>query len=366
VNVVIAGGGTGGHVFPALAVAGVLAEAGDHVGFVGAIGGPEATAVPKAGYPFRGLDVRSAQVRFSWRTIGAAWSVIRATWRVRETVRAADVVISVGGSASAPAVLAAAVVRRPVIVIEPNSVPGLVNRVAARWASAVATMFEGTRSRLPSRVRVVRTGVPLRPAIERLAPGPDPAMRTAAIAAFGLDPARRTILVTGGSQGALSIDRAVAASLALLGDRRDLQILVASGAAHAAEVERAVDPAAALLVRVVPFIDRMDLALAVADMAVSRAGGGVAELAACAIPAILVPYPHATEDHQTANARELVSLGAARMIDDADLTARTLAGAILELMEDDGARRVMSAAMRAWSRPGAAGAVASLAREVAR
>ena len=364
-NALVAGGGTGGHVFPALAVAAALTERGATVAFVGAEDGPEATAVPAAGYPFTGVRVISAQTRLSLRTIRALAMIVAAAWRVRPLVRGSDVVVSIGGFASAPATLAALIVRRPVVVIEPNAIPGVVNRVTARWAAAAATAFASARDRLPGRVRVVRTGTPIRAAIASV-PGDRPALRADAFATFGMSPDRRTVLVTGGSQGALSLDRAVADALRTLRDRDDLQLLVSTGPAHLAVVADAVEPAAALRVHVTPFIERMELALAVADLAVSRAGGSVAELAACGVPAILVPYPYATEGHQSANARELEDLGAAVRIEDRDLTATSLAAAILGLMDDEDRRSAMADAMRGWARTDAAEAIAALASEVAR
>lgn len=364
-NALVAGGGTGGHVFPALAVAAALVDRGATVGFVGAADGPEATSVPAAGYPFTGVRVISAQTRVSWRTIRAIAAIVAAAWHVRRLVRGSDVVVSVGGFASAPATLAALLTRRPVVVIEPNAVPGVVNRVTARWAVAAATAFASARDRLPGRVRVVRTGTPLRAAIVAV-PGDRAALRASALEVFDLAPERRTVLVTGGSQGALSLDRALAGALPALRDRGDLQVLVSTGPDHLAVVAEAVDPDAALLVRALPFIDRMDLALALADLAVARAGGSVAELAACGLPAVLVPYPYATEGHQTANARELEGFGAAVRIEDRDLTPSSLAAAILDLMDDEERRSAMAAAMRAWARTDAAGAIAGLAAEVAR
>jgi len=365
VNALIAGGGTGGHVFPALAMAEALRARGATVRFVGAEDGPEATMVPAADYPFTGVRVISAQTRLSPRTIRAVGLILRAAWQVRGVVRGSDVVISIGGFASAPATLAALFTRRPVVIVEPNAIPGVVNRITARWAVAAATAFTGAADRLPTRLRVVRTGTPIRPEIAAVTDDRS-ALRASAIAAFDLAADRTTVLVTGGSQGALSLDRAVAGVLGELAGRDDVQLLVSTGPAHLDVVRDRVDPSAELMVRAVAFIERMDLALAVADLAVGRSGGSVAELAACRIPAILVPYPYATEGHQAANARELEELGAATAIDDRDLTPSALTAAILELVDDEERRTRMAAAMGAWGRTDAATAIAIIAEEVAR
>jgi UDP-N-acetylglucosamine--N-acetylmuramyl-(pentapeptide) pyrophosphoryl-undecaprenol N-acetylglucosamine transferase len=364
-NVIMAGGGTAGHVFPALAAADALRDRHDaSVTFIGARDGQEAHLVPAAGYPFTGIHVSPAQSRFSLSTLRAIRLALREARACRPAVGASDVVVSIGGYASAPAALAARRTRRPLVLIEPNSVPGIVNRIAARWAAAAAVAFETTASRLPHTLRIERTGNPIRSEIAAVI-GDRAHLANEARAVFDLRKDRATILVVGGSQGARHIDEAVAGALTALRDRADVQLLVSAGPAQTEIVTQAIDPTAALLVRVVPFIERMDLALALADIAVSRSGGSVAELAACGIPAILVPYPHATENHQEANAREVVAAGAATMILDADLSSSELARCMLELMDDDDQRGRMAAAARAWARPDAADRIAALVVEIA-
>jgi UDP-N-acetylglucosamine--N-acetylmuramyl-(pentapeptide) pyrophosphoryl-undecaprenol N-acetylglucosamine transferase len=173
------------------------------------------------------------------------------------------------------------------------------------------------------------------------------------------------VLVTGGSQGALHLDRTIADAIPLLAGRADLQLLVLTGAANASVLAEGAETD--LVVRSQPFLDRMELALAVADVAVARAGANtVHELAACAIPAILVPYPHATDDHQLANAKELELAGAAEIFLDRELTPQGLADRIEALLDDDGRRAAMAAAAAAWARPDADERVAALVRSVAR
>lgn len=363
-KVVLAGGGTAGHVFPALSVADELRAHGWEVTFVGAADGQEATLVPAAGYAFVPVRAISAQTRLSLRSAKALAMAVRAARGVRPIVAAADVVVGVGGFASAPAVLAARWTRTPLVLIDQNSVPGAVNRIAARWARAVATTFEAASSRLPSGPRIVRTGNPIRGCIVAVA-AHRPALAAQARAAFGLEEGRGTVLLVGGSLGALHLDQAIAEALPLLRERGDLQLLVSTGRGLEDVVTGAVDPDAALLVRVLPFIDRMDLALAVADLAVSRAGASVAELTACGLPSILVPYPFATENHQEANAREVVAAGAATMMADADLSSSGLASRILELMDDAPGRARMAQAALVWARPDAARRIADLVEEIA-
>jgi UDP-N-acetylglucosamine--N-acetylmuramyl-(pentapeptide) pyrophosphoryl-undecaprenol N-acetylglucosamine transferase len=363
-EVLIAGGGTAGHVFPAIAIADALAARGAGITYVGSPDGQEATLVPSAGYRFVPVRAISAQTRLSWRSLRAVARAIGAARSVRPLVARSDVVVGVGGFASAPAVLAARWTRRPLVLVDQNSVPGAVNRIGARWARVVATTFDATAAKLPAGTRVERTGNPVRREI--VAVREDRARLAAeARTAFTLEEGRRTVLVVGGSLGALHLDEAVAGALGALRDRADLQLLVSTGAAHRAVVADAVEADAPLLVRVLPFIERMDLALAIADLAVSRAGASVAELAACSIPSILVPYPYATEHHQDANAAEVVAAGAAVSLRDAELSPSGLASCILELMDDDDRRTRMADAALAWARPDAAERIADLVTEAA-
>ena len=251
------------------------------------------------------------------------------------------------------------------MLIEQNSVPGVVNRVGARWARAVATTFEATAARLPARTRVVRTGNPIREAVAEVATH-GAALRAEAFDAFDLRAERRTVSVFGGSQGALHLDRTVAAAIEPLRRRADLQLLVAAGPGREDEVVASSESSGDLLVRVVGFIERMDLALAITDLAVSRAGAGhLAELSACGVPAILVPYPHATEHHQEANARELERAGAAEVLLEADMTPARLAERVTAVLGDEARLRSMGDAARAWARPDADERIAELVMEAA-
>jgi len=184
---------------------------------------------------------------------------------------------------------------------------------------------------------------------------------------FGFAETRTTVVVFGGSQGALHLDEAVAGALSILADRDDLQLLVITGPEHTAVVERAVAAGVPLRVCVLPFLERMELAYALADLTVTRAGAtSIAEMTVCGLPMVLVPYPHATENHQQANAVEMVRAGAALMELDAELTSERLAARILELVDDDARRRLMAQASAAWGRPDADRRLASLVLEHAR
>ena len=362
-RVVIAAGGTGGHIFPALALADRLVrDHGAEVRFVGTSDGQEATRVPAAGYRFDAVRALPFRREVSWRAAKAPGVALRSAQACRPLVRGADVAVGMGGYASVPAMLAARRDRVPIVLHEANAVPGLATRLLARFAAAIAVAFHDVRRLLPGRSRVELIGYPVRDAIlgvsEHRAALGEEARETLA-----LEGVRPTVLVWGGSQGALHLDRVVAEALPSMGERQDLQLLVLTGPAHERVVARPATGATG--VRVLPFLDRMELAFAVADLVVSRAGAtAIAEQTVCGLPAILVPYPHATENHQEANARELEREGAAEVVHDAALTPEVFSDRVHALLDDPARLSSMAASARAWSKPDAAERFGSLVAEV--
>jgi UDP-N-acetylglucosamine--N-acetylmuramyl-(pentapeptide) pyrophosphoryl-undecaprenol N-acetylglucosamine transferase len=251
----------------------------------------------------------------------------------------------------------------PVLLHEQNAILGLANRAVATIAAAAAVSFPTTP--LPRRLRVEVTGTPVRREVLEVPQRRDE-LRREALATFGLETGRTTILVTGGSLGALHLDRAVAAALPLLAARDDLQLLVLTGREHERVVADAVRPGDSPVVRTVPYLDRIELALALADLAVSRAGANtIHELCVCGVPTILVPYPHATGGHQEANARHLERLGAAEVLLDAELTGATFAARVDSLVDDAGRRDTLRERALGWAKPDADRRVADLVLEVA-
>jgi UDP-N-acetylglucosamine--N-acetylmuramyl-(pentapeptide) pyrophosphoryl-undecaprenol N-acetylglucosamine transferase len=366
VKVVIAGGGTAGHILPSLTVADRLREGGASVEFVGSSTGQEASIVPAAGYRFHPIRAVPFRRELSVRSAAAPFVALRSVVTCRPIVRDAASVLGMGGYASIAAVIAARSAGVPTILHEQNAIPGLANRLLARLATAMALTFEDSAGRFPASLRTEVTGLPIRREILEMVThrevSADEARRM-----FELRPGRTTVLVTGGSQGALHLDRTVADAIPRLADRSDLQILVLTGKAHEQIVAAAIHPEMKLVVRTVPFLDRMELALAVADLAVARAGANtIHELAVCSIPSILVPYPHATDDHQVANARELERAGAADVFLDLEMTPDGLADRIVSVAADTERRAVMGKAAAAWAKPDADERVAELVREVAR
>jgi len=367
-TVLIAGGGTGGHVFPTLAVAHALRAARPDVGveFVGTPRGLESRLVPAEGWPLHLVDVLGLQgPRLSSRTARVPVALARSTARVVRLIRERGVVAAAvfGGYVSLPLALAAWRTGIPYVVHEQNAIPGKANRLAARRAAAVAVTFPSSLPRLRG-AQVVLTGNPVRPALA----GVDrAALRDEALAAFGLERGRRTLLVFGGSQGARRINQAIVGTVGRWRHPERLQILHAAGRGEYEATVAAWEGAAASgdgdvpLVNCLDFVERMDLAYAAADVVLCRAGASsIAELTVLGLPSVLVPYPHAADDHQTANAADLAATGATTVVADGDLDAAALVARAEPLLMDDARRSTMATAARAFGRPRAAARVALL------
>jgi UDP-N-acetylglucosamine--N-acetylmuramyl-(pentapeptide) pyrophosphoryl-undecaprenol N-acetylglucosamine transferase len=376
-TVLLAAGGTGGHIFPGLATAEALRAAHPDlaVEFVGTADRMEATLVPQAGWTLHTVPAAALTARAA---VTLPVVLGRSVAQVRRLIRERDVVAAVcfGGYTSVPLALAARLTGTPLVVHEQNAVPGKANQLSARSAAAVAISYPEAASAF-GRARTVLTGNPVRP--DLLAgmhldgssdTDPDAArtaLRAEAVRAFGLDPNRRTLLVFGGSLGARRINEAVVGSVGRWEAPDDLQVLHAAGSRTFAETSRAWDttPQTGLGVRCLEFIDRMDLAYAAADVVVCRAGASsIAELTALAIPSILVPYPHARADEQTANARSLAAAGGAVLVHDDDMGPDALVAAAQPLLVDPARHAAMSLGAADFGRPRAAADLAALVGEV--
>ncbi|MGO1254923.1 UDP-N-acetylglucosamine--N-acetylmuramyl-(pentapeptide) pyrophosphoryl-undecaprenol N-acetylglucosamine transferase [Microbacterium gubbeenense] len=348
----LAGGGTAGHVNPMLAVADGLKarRPDDEVLILGTAEGLESRLVPERGYELLIVP----KVPFPRRPNGAALKFPVRFSRAVKTVRGylrergVDVVLGVGGYAAAPAYIAAKRERIPSVVHEANARPGMANVLGARSASAVGVAFEGTPMK-----RGELVGMPLRPEIVELDRA---AARREAAESFGLDPDRPILLVFGGSLGARRINETLASSWRDILDA-GWQVL------HATGQKNAVDDPSAPGYAVVPYIDRMDLAFAAADLIVARSGAStVSEISALGIPALYVPYPVGNGE-QKLNASSAVSRGAARIIDDADFTPERVRREIVPLLADRGALDAMTAAAaKAGTRLGTETVIAHLDR----
>lgn len=352
-TIAFAGGGTGGHLFPAIAVADAVRalQPGCRTIFAGAERGVEARILPERGVEHRLFPLEPIHRRAWWRN--ARWPLlavrlVRAidAWLDQERP---DVVIGTGGYVSGPVVWRASRRGIPTAILELDVRPGIATRLLAPRVDAIWVAAGEAAGGLPSSVRgrIEVTGAPIQP--------PDTARRTAAMQRFGLDGSRPVLVVTGGSQGSLAINRAVAAWLGTP-DARRWDVIWATGRATHAEFAALAAPPQ---VQVIPFIDPMADAWAIADLCVARAGMmTLAELAAWGIPTILIPLPSAAADHQRHNAEAAARAGAAIVLPQADLAPATLGDAIRQLGEDPARRAAMAAAARGRGRPDAARALA--------
>lgn len=356
-TVMILAGGTGGHVFPGLAVASELQRQGRAVIWMGTRRGIEATLVPAAGIPVEWITIAGIRGRGLTNWLAAPVRLVRAlTQALSILIRVRPVaVLGMGGFVSGPGGVAAWLTRRPLIIHEQNSVAGTTNRLLARLAARV---FEAFPNSFPDSIGAVQVGNPVRAALTRLE---DPLVRLATRGSK----ARRRLLILGGSQGARSLNETVPAALALLpaADRPEIWHQAGGSAPQVvAAYERAGVEA-----RVTEFIEDMAEAYSWADLAVCRAGAlTLAELAAVGLGAILVPYPHAIDDHQHKNAEYFVARGAAELMPEAQLSPQSLATQLGELLPQLDRLLELARVSRALDYPAAAAQVAGACLELGR
>ena len=364
-HLVLAGGGTAGHVNPLLSVAAAIRERCPQaaVSVIGTAVGLEHDLVPAAGLPLDLIEKVPFPRRPGKAVLDFPLRWRREVHRVRGYLqdRSADLVVGFGGYASAPAYRAARNLGLPIVVHEQNARAGMANKLGARWADFVGTAYEDTGIRARSGVPVRRVGLPLRPAIARLAKQmeADPARaRRESAQSLGLDPDRPILLVTGGSLGALSLNKAVADAARQLLDRTQVIHLTGRGKADQVREQVAADLGDAAINDLDPahqgqgdyhmaeYLDRIDLAFACADLVVCRAGAGsVSELAALGVPAVYVPLPIGNGE-QRFNAQPVVHAGGGLMVDDAALDAEWVADHVPALMADGD--RLADMRRRAW------------------
>ncbi len=363
---VVTGGGTAGHVLPALAVAEALVERGhraEDIHYIGAQRGIETRLVPPTGFPYTFLDVVGVQRHLARANLSFPLKLFRATRQATALLRtlAPRVVVSVGGYASLPAVLAARRLRIPIVVVSYDRRPGRATQVAAHFAAASAVAFPG--STLP---RAQLTGAPLRRTVLQVDPVRD---RAPARLELGLPADRFVLVVAGGSLGSGALNEVVRAYVARSSDRSDLAVYHIVGerflATYAEGATGGWDEGGILYV-VIGYEERMPQAYAAADLVLARAGAStVAELGAIGVPSILVPWPGAAGDHQTDNARALASSGAAVLLPESELTAARLVAEVDALQGDPAALPAMAEAARTAGRIHHGGRLAELIEEVA-
>ena len=352
-TIALAGGGTGGHVYPALAIGDVLRERGHTVVYMGDPQRLEARVAPTRGYAFHPVVAPqypraglAGKIRFALGLLGA---ISRSRGQLR--AEKVDLVLGVGGYISAPAVLAAWTLRRPRAIHEANVVPGMANKLCARVANLVFLTYEKTRTRLPGNAPRHVVGVPVNPAVLQ-------GDRAIAAARYGLDPARPIVLFVGGSLGAARINE-LAVGVARASS--EVQVLHLTGKRYHDEVTAEFEGEVPGHVSLVDYEDRMGDAYACADLAVCRAGSStLAELTATGTPGLLIPSPNVTENHQEENARGLEEQGAARVLVEANWDLSSAVETVVSLMGAPDQLASMSEAARAQARLDAAQQAADL------
>jgi UDP-N-acetylglucosamine--N-acetylmuramyl-(pentapeptide) pyrophosphoryl-undecaprenol N-acetylglucosamine transferase len=358
-----AGGGTGGHLFPAIAIADEVRRMAPEaeILFIGTKGRIESQVVPGRGYRFVSIWISGFSRSLSLSTVLFPVKVVVSMMQsfVLLLTKKPDVVVGTGGYVCGPPVMAASLLGIPTLIQEQNSYPGVTTRLLANRVNQVHITFESTRRFLGRSDNVQLTGNPVRALVGTIA-------RADGAASLGLDPARATVLVAGGSQGAASINTAMLPIVPLLLGQ-GVQVVWLTGEREFARVHRQCGTPSlpcGLVIR--PFLAEMEHAFAAADLAVCRSGAStLAELMCAGLPSILVPYPQAAADHQTENARAMVEQGAALLCPDRDMGAR-LGVMIHELLGDAARRAAMGAAARVMGKPDAARILANAALTLAR
>jgi len=362
---IISGGGTGGHIFPAIAIANQLkiVHPESEFLFIGAYGKMEMTRVPEAGYKIEGLDVFGIRRDMSWKGIK---SNLKLPFMLFKTMRKAkaimrnfnpDVVIGVGGYASGPALKAAQKLKIKTIIQEQNSYPGKTNQWLAKKVAKICVAYDGLE-RFFQKDKIVKTGNPVRSEIINFQPKLEEAYTF-----FHLEKDKKTVLIMGGSQGARTINQTV---LGFIDEfkKMDYQLLWQTGELFYTENETQLSELISKKVKIVPFIKRMDLAYSVADYIVSRAGAlAIAELAIVGAPTILIPLPTAAEDHQTANARQLSNAEAAILMPDKE-SKENLFATLVNLLNDTEKSKTLAQNIKKFAKPDAIDRIVRVIKQI--
>jgi len=359
-KVLISGGGTGGHVFPAIAIANALKEMHQTIDilFVGAKGKLEMEKVPKAGYPIKGLWISGFQRKLTIKNLLFPVKLLVSLFKAFFIVRKfkPQVAVGVGGYASGPTLKVAEWLGIPTVLQEANSYPGITNRLLGKGASKVCLAYEGMEKYF-DKDKIEITGNPIRSQIIDI-----DVSREEAAKEFGLDANKATIFVTGGSLGARAINQSIAAQFEKIIEA-DIQLIWQTGKLYLEEFKSYAKGYEDKII-ITDFITRMDCAYQIADVIISRAGGTIAELAIIGKPAILLPSPNVTEDHQTKNVMALVSKEAAILVKDSEADEQ-LIPTILNLLNNEEHKESLSKNFKQLAKPNAAEDIAKIVTKVA-
>lgn len=344
-RIIISGGGTGGHIFPAVSIANAIRELRPdaEILFVGAEGRMEMQRVPDAGYRIIGLPVTGFDRQHLWRNFSVLLKLLRSQWKARKIIKGfrPQVVVGVGGYASGPTLKTAGMMGIPTLIQEQNSYAGVTNKLLAQKADRICVAYEGMEKFFPSE-KILLTGNPVRQSLLD-----NQITREAAASAFGFNPDLKTVLVLGGSLGARTINQTLVAGLALMKAHPEVQFIWQTGKIYIDQVKAAITAFTGEAVRnarvgsipnlyVTDFIKNMNNVYTLADLVISRAGAGsISEFCLLGKPVILVPSPNVAEDHQTKNALALVNKDAALYVKDAEAQEKLLDTAIETVADDE-------------------------------
>ena len=338
IKVLVSGGGTGGHIFPAISIANAIKNKCPNADilFVGAENRMEMEKVPAAGYPFIGLQISGFDRKHLLKNIKVLFRLFKSIRLADKTVKSfsPDIAVGVGGYASGPTLWAAALRVIPTLILEQNSYAGVTNKLLASKAKAICVAYENMDRFFP-KDRIILTGNPVRQELQN-----DTINREEAIRFFNLDPSKKTILVIGGSLGARTINNSIAAGIEKI--PQNIQLIWQSGKGYDTQAQKALEEKKPENIKQMPFISRMDMAYKAADLVISRAGASsISELCLLGKPVILIPSPNVAEDHQTKNAQALSTKNAALMIRDCD-AQNLLIDTALKTVQDETSLKNMS------------------------
>lgn len=361
-HIIISGGGTGGHIFPAIAIADALKKLRPdaNILFVGASGKMEMEKVPALGYTIEGIPVRGLQRRLTLSNFTFPFRLAYSMIKARSIIKKfkPDVVVGVGGYASGPLLRMAVGLKIPAVIQEQNSYPGLTNKLLAKKVNSICVAYEGMEKYFPAE-KIVLCGNPVRNDIVNLE-----GKKNEAAQFFNLNPDRKTLLVTGGSLGAGTINNSARQIIDLLVEH-GIQLIWQCGKNYYPQVKTLIPGFEPKGIRIMEFISHMDLAYAMADCVVSRAGAiSIAELCISGKPAVLIPSPNVAEDHQTHNALALVKNDAAIMLRDSEAMQK-LGTVVWELMNNESEAAKLSENIKKMAFTNAAGKIAEIVLETA-
>lgn len=363
-RVIISGGGTGGHIFPAIAIADEIKKRNPkaEILFIGAQGKMEMEKVPAAGYRIEGLTIVGFQRKLTFSNFLLPFKIIKSLFKARSILKEfkPQAVVGVGGYASGPTLQAATMLKLPTLVQEQNSFPGKTNKLLASKVNVLCTAYDGLDKFFPKE-KIRLTGNPVRHDMVSI-----DGKREEAMNYYGFDSSKKTILIIGGSLGARTLNNALVQNIAEIARHDEIQILWQSGKLYYEQMLEIMNKEKVGSIKLVQFIDRMDLAYAAADVIISRAGAiSVSELCLIGKPVVLVPSPNVAEDHQTKNAMALVNKNAAILVKDTEATQH-LFSVVFQLMTDESRMMTYSSEIKKLAKPNATADIVNELEKIAR